>query len=136
MQDTFIGIWFAYTCLYKFLGPTLHLGQGLPQRPCQIRHQFSVVTIGVPVIPLEDSRPQDNLKFHHFSSLDYRARHGLLVTIRIIYVCNPTFTNCVVTTFILGIYLLAFFGGLCISGKMDGIRLQCMFEGCTVLPPF
>ena len=72
--------------LDKFLGPTLHLGQGLPQRPCQIRHQGSVVTIGLPVIPLEDFRPQAILKIYHFSSLDYRACHGLLATIRIIYV--------------------------------------------------
>ena len=27
----------------------------------------------------EDSRPQAILKFHHTSSLDYKARHGLLV---------------------------------------------------------
>ena len=63
----------------RFSRATLHLGRGQPQRPCHIRLQGSVATIGAPAILLEDSRPQAILKFHHPSSLDYRARHGLVI---------------------------------------------------------
>ena len=38
-------------------------------------------TLRVPAASKEDSRPQTILKFHRPSSLDYRARHGLLVTL-------------------------------------------------------
>ena len=43
----------------------------------------SKVTMRAPAILIEDSRPQAILKFHHPSSLDYRAHHGLPVYFKI-----------------------------------------------------
>ena len=68
--------------LDRFPGTTLHLGQGRPPRPCHIRLQGSAATIGAPAILLEDSRSQAILKLNHPSSLDYRARHGLPVSLQ------------------------------------------------------
>ena len=70
-------------CLFleRFPGATLHLGQGRPPRPYHVRPQGSAATFGAPAILLKNSRPQPILKFHSFSSLDYRAHHGLPVKI-------------------------------------------------------
>ena len=57
----------------------VHLPQGhaSPHKGSDIDQGISADTTGAPAILLEDSRPQAILKFHHPSSLDYRARHGL-----------------------------------------------------------
>ena len=46
-------------------------------------HGLSADATGAPAILLEDSRPQAILKFHRPRSLDYRARHGLPVALRL-----------------------------------------------------
>ena len=41
-----------------------------------IDHRLGAAALRAPAASREDSCPQTILKFHHPSSLDYRARHG------------------------------------------------------------
>ena len=46
-----------------------------------IDHRLGAAILSAPAASREVSRPKANLKFHHHSSLDYKACHGLLVTL-------------------------------------------------------
>ena len=47
--------------------------------------RLGAAALRVPAASREDSHTQAFLKFHHTSSLDYKARHGLLVDVWPIY---------------------------------------------------
>ena len=79
MRNTDIGIWFFYIRQVSWGYPKP--GSRPASKALPYHLQGSAATIGAPIILLEDSCLQAILKFHHLSSLDYKAHHRLPVDI-------------------------------------------------------
>ena len=68
-----VGIWSE---MGSFWQPHPTQDQPTPPGGFEIDSRIGAATPRVPAASNEDSRPQDILKLHRPSSLDYRARHG------------------------------------------------------------
>ena len=73
-----VGIWSEVGSLCN---PNQMKDQPSPLGEIEIDPKIGVVKSRVPRARREDSRQHTILKFHHPSSLDYRARHGLPVVL-------------------------------------------------------
>ena len=72
-----VGIWSEKGSFWQ---PHPTQDQPIPPKGFEIDSRIGVAALRAPAAPSkEDSFPQAILKFHHSSSLDYRARHGLPV---------------------------------------------------------
>ena len=72
--------------------------QGQTCTPFGIEPRLGVATLRAQVAFRKDSRPQAILKFHCPGSLDYKARHGLLVFRQYFQACFEIFIVVVVYT--------------------------------------